>query len=184
MHYLSFATSVLLGLATAYSHSASPSPQGWWSASDSPLTINERRPVFDESWYITTKNSSVCAVRANHMNGTLFGIRIYRGMLENGHMTLYKGPVILGSYSDEPQLAQFIPADPYHLFIGSASLVLRLQLPGERADRFMLLWRYGDVPDDPDVLKASTLCNVPNPSIGATAASNLRLRAPTLHVER
>ncbi|MES2538614.1 MAG: hypothetical protein V4632_22380 [Pseudomonadota bacterium] len=162
MRFLRFATSVLLGFGSAYGYCASPSPHGWWSASNSPLTINGNRPVFGESWYVIARGSSVCAVRANHMNGTLSGMRIYRGMLENGHMALYKGPVILGAYSDDPQLAKFIPVDPYHFFVGSASLVLRLQLPGERANRFILLWRHGDVPDDPDVLKAAARCNVPN----------------------
>jgi hypothetical protein len=184
MRFLRFATSVLLGLASTYGHGASPSPHGWWSASDSPLTINGSRPVFGESWYVITRGASVCAVRANRMNGALSGMRVYHGTLGKGHMSLYKGPVILGSYSDDPQLAKYIPADPYHFFVGSSSLVLRLQLPSERANRFILLQRHGDVPEDPDVLKAAARCNVPNPSIEATATGKLRLPVSAPHVER
>lgn len=101
------------------------------------------------------------------MNEEISGIRLYRGMLASGHMTLYRERVILGRYADEPELAKFVPSDPFHFFVGSSKLVLRLQFPGERADRFILLSRLGDEPEDPRVRNSAESCRdhlgVPQP---------------------
>ncbi|MBK6004524.1 hypothetical protein JJB11_00350 [Ramlibacter ginsenosidimutans] len=157
-----FPAVVLFSVFSAANNShAAASPEGWWGASESPLTINGSRPSFGENWYVLPNGSSVCALRVNGMNEEISGIRLYRGTLAGGHMTLYKGRVILGRYADEPELAKFVPSDPFHFFIGSSELVLRLQLPGERADRFILLGRLGDEPEDPRIRKAAEGCRDP-----------------------
>ena len=155
---LSIAVALSSAIGCAHSAPAAPSPEGWWGASESPLTVNGARPSFGENWYITTNGSAVCAVRVNGMDEEISGMRLYRGTLGRGHMTLYRGRVLLGRYADGPELARSVPSDPFHFFVGSSSLVLRLQLPGERADRFVLLGRMGDEPEDPRIRKAAESC--------------------------
>jgi len=75
-------------------------------------------------------------------------------------MTLYRGHVFLGQYADQSKdLEKYGPLDPFHFFVGASSLVLRLEVRGdERANRFIVLRRLGDQPEDPLVRKSAETC--------------------------
>jgi hypothetical protein len=153
-----FAASAWLVISGCLQQAAAASgPEGWWGASDAPITIEGRRPSFEENWYIVLDGAAVCALRVNGMDGTVSGLRVYRGSVDRGHMTLYKGQVLLGRYAKE--LEKLGPLDPFHFFVGASSLVLRLQVAGdERADRFIVLRRLGDLAEDLMVRSHAQAC--------------------------
>ena len=125
---------------------------GWWMPEASnTVTINGETKTFSSGWFLRPKYFGACGLRVGRFQGQITGLRLHKGSYRNSVLTLSRGEIVQGNYSDE------YFRNPERFFIEGERLRMETLVLGETEPRTSYLVR-SPPPSDGAVLAAAARC--------------------------